>query len=117
MAESLIRWTKGDKIKLGKAIAQFNKKRNELISDENALYFPDEIEYQEAKRNITTRREFNRYINMIKRFQQEDATDLYTTKAGEQMTKWTRRELGRLASTVKRRATIELKKLNTAKLR
>lgn len=93
MAESLIRWSRKDTAKLSYAIRQFNKKRNELISDENALYFPDEIEYKEAKRNITTRREFNRYLNMIKRFSKEDATELYTTKAGEQMTKWTRREL------------------------
>ena len=117
MAESLIKWRRKDIAKLSYAIRQFNQKRNELLTDENELYFPSEIEYQEAKRNITTRREFNRYLNMIKRFQEEDATDLYVNKAGEEMTKWTRRELGRLAKTVKQRATNELKKLNTPKPR
>lgn len=93
MAESLIRWSRSDYAKLGRAVSEFNKKRNRLINEENNLYFPKQINYQEAKANITTRKEFNRYVNMIKRFQEEDATNLYVNEAGEEMTLWTRKEL------------------------
>ena len=41
-----------------------------------------------------TRRELNRIINSLRRFKKEGAEELYTTQAGEQMTKWERRELG-----------------------
>lgn len=112
MAESLIKWKRGDYAKLGRAISKFNKKRNELINEENKLYFPKEIDYKEAKANITTRREFNRYVAMIKRFQEEDATVLYTNEVGEEMTEWTHNELKRLATTVKQRASRKIKELN-----
>ena len=37
--------------------------------------------------------ELNRVINSLKRFSKEGAEDLYVTKAGEQITKWERKEL------------------------
>lgn len=68
MAHSQIRWKKGDFITLGKAVSAFNKKRNLLLSEDNKLYFPDEIDYKEVKNNITTRQELNRIIKSLKRF-------------------------------------------------
>lgn len=62
MADSQIRWKHGDYISLGKAVANFNKKINELKTEENALLLPDEISYSELKR---------RYINK-KRIKQTD---------------------------------------------
>ena len=50
MAEYQIRWKRGDYISLGKAVSQFNKKINELKSEENALLLPDEISYSQLKR-------------------------------------------------------------------
>lgn len=50
MADSQIRWKRGDYISLGKAVANFNKKINELKTEENALLLPDEINYSELKR-------------------------------------------------------------------
>ena len=47
MAQSQIRWKKGDFIKLGKAVSQFNRKINELQSEENKLYLPEIIDYTE----------------------------------------------------------------------
>lgn len=112
MAQGQIRWKQGDFIKLGKAVAQFNKKINELQSEENKLYLPEIIEYTEAKENITTRRELNRLINSLRRFQKEGAEDLYTTMAGENITKWERRELGIQAGIASRRIQKELDELN-----
>lgn len=112
MAESKISWKQGDFIKLGQAVARFNKKVNELNREEKKLYLPETINYKEAKENITTRRELNRLINSLRRFQREGAEDLYLTQAGEQISKWERRELGIQSRIAQTRLKAELKKLN-----
>lgn len=112
MAQSEIRWKRGDYIKLGKAVSDFNKKINELQTEENKLYLPEKIEYKEAKENITTRSELNRIINSLRRFKREGAEELYTTEAGEQITKWERRELGIQSRIAQTRLRLELKELN-----
>lgn len=113
MADSLIKWKRSDYIKLGKAVSDFNKKINKLNAEENKLYLPEKIEYKEAKENITTRRELNRLINSLRRFQKEGAEDLYTTQSGETITKWERRELGIQSRIAQIRLQNELKQLNT----
>ena len=110
--QSKIRWKHGDYIRLGKAVSDFNKKINELQAEENKLYLPDTINYTEAKENITTRSELNRLINSLRRFKREGAEDLYTTEAGEQITKWERRELGIQSRIAQTRLRAELKELN-----
>ena len=112
MADSKISWKQGDFIKLGQAVARFNKKVNELNREEKKLYLPETISYTEAKENITTRRELNRLINSLRRFQREGAEDLYTTQSGETMTKWERRELGIQSRIAQSRLQNELKSLN-----
>lgn len=112
MAQSEIRWKHGDYIRLGRAVSEFNRKINKLQTEENKLYLPDTISYQNLKENITTRQELNRMVNSLRRFQREDATELYTTQAGEQITKWERRELGIQTGIAKRRLNKELSKLN-----
>lgn len=112
MAQSQIKWKKGDFIRLGRAVSEFNKKINELQQEENKLYLPTPLAYQNVKENITTRQELNRQINSLRRFQKEDAGDIYTTEAGMIMTKWERRELGIQIGIAKRRLTKELQELN-----
>lgn len=112
MAESRLRWKRGDYIRLGRAVSDFNRKINKLQTEENKLYLPDTISYQNLKENITTRRELNRMVNSLRRFQRDDATELYTTQAGEQITKWERRELGIQSGIAKRRLNRELSQLN-----
>lgn len=112
MADSQINWRQGDLIRLGQAVARFNKKINELQAEDNKLYLPETISYTEAKENITTRRELNRLINSLRRFQREGAEDLYTTQSGESITKWERRELGIQSRIAQSRLRNELKTLN-----
>ena len=112
MADSKINWRQGDFIRLGQAVSRFNKKINELQAEENKLYLPETINYKEAKENITTRRELNRLINSLRRFQREGAEDLYKTQSGEEMTKWERRELGIQSRIAQSRLQNELKTLN-----
>lgn len=113
MAQSQIRWKRGDYVRLGQAVAQFNKKINALQSEERKLYLPETINYSEQKENITTRQELNRVINSLRRFNLEGAEDIYKTEAGEEITKWERQELGIQKGIVTRRLTQELKELNT----
>ena len=112
MADSQIKWRHGDFIRLGQAVSRFNKKINELQAEENKLYLPETISYREAKENITTRRELNRLINSLRRFQREGAEDLYKTQSGEEITKWERRELGIQSRIAQTRLRNELKSLN-----
>ena len=112
MANSQIRWKKGDYISLGKAVSNFNKKIRRLETEENKSYFPSEINYKEVKEGIKTRKELNRYINSLRRFSQEDATELYETEAGEKLTKWERKEIAQRQRIATRRLNKELKELN-----
>ena len=107
-----IRWKQGDYIKLGKAVAQFNRKRNELINEENSLYLPEEINYKEAKENITTRRELNRIIKNLKDFQKEGAETLYTTDAGEKITNWERNVVRNEVRSINRGINKRISELN-----
>lgn len=93
MANSQIRWKRGDFIRLGKAVSAFNKKINDLQREEKKLYLPETISFEKAKGEITTRAELNRFINSLRRFQREGAENLYITQAGEEITKWERKEL------------------------
>ena len=111
MAESRINWRQGDFVRLGRAVSEFNKKVNALQKEENKLYLPETIAYKEAKENITTRKELNRLINSLRRFQREGAEDLYKTQAGEEITKWERRELGIQSRITQTRLRAELKNL------
>ena len=115
MANSQIKWRKGDYISLGKAVSQFNIKINELQKEESKNYLPDILNYTDIKENITTRRELQRVINSLRRFKEEGAEDLYRTQAGEEITKWERRELGIESRTAQIRLTKELKNLYTPK--
>lgn len=111
MVDSRINWKRGDFVRLGRAVSDFNKKINELNKEERKLYLPEKIDYKEAKENITTRKELNRLINSLRRFQKEGAEDLYITGAGETITKWERRELGIQSRIAQTRLRAELKNL------
>lgn len=113
MAENQIKWRKSDYITLGRAVSNFNKKINALNAEGQKLYLPENITYQETKQNITSRRELNRVINSLKRFSREGAEELYTTQAGEQMTKWERKELGIQSRIAQVRLKKELATLET----
>lgn len=108
-----IKWRQSDYLTLGRAVAQFNKKINELNKEEQKLYLPELMNYLEVKQGITTRNELNRVIKSLRRFLKEGAEELYTTVAGEQMTKWERRELGIQSRIASKRLRQEIKELYT----
>ena len=75
MANSQIKWRKGDYIWLGKAVSQFNRKINELQKEESRNYLPDVLNYEDIKENITTRRELQRVIKSLRKYKEEGEED------------------------------------------
>ena len=112
MAQSRIKWRKSDYLQLGKAVKEFNRKIDKLQAMEEKSYLPSKIEYADAKENIVTRAELNRVLKSLRRFKMEGAEDLYTTKAGEEITRWERQELAIQSRITSTRLRNELKALN-----
>lgn len=95
-----IRWSKGDYIKLGKAVADFNRQVAANATEENRLYLPKQIDYQALKNDIKTRQGLNAYIQKLKRINMGDSFALETLEGGETITRYQRRELQRALATV-----------------
>ena len=105
MASNLIRWKRGDYVRLSRAVSNFNKRIKELQVDE-LDYLPDLKDYKEIKENIYSRAELNRIINSLKAINKENALDLYTTEAGVDITRWEAKEIKK----AKRRALTNITK-------
>lgn len=92
--ESLIRWKKGDYIRLGRAISKFNKTINEIEVDEKNV-LPELRNYKELKSSINSRKELNRVIKALNRATSENLTETRTYASGEELTKWEYNEVNR----------------------
>lgn len=105
MADSLIRWKKGDYIKLGKAVKEFNKKVKELQVDE-INYLPDLRDYKELKNSILSRKELNRILNSLRKFNAETSA-VKELPSGELLTEWEYKEIKKSQRRVINRLTKE----------
>lgn len=72
-----IKWKQSDYLQLGKAVARFNKKINELNKEERKLYLPETITYEQTKADIQSRKQLNNVINSLRRFTKEGAENLF----------------------------------------
>lgn len=90
--DSLIRWRRGDYIKLGQAVSRFNKIINELDTDERD-FLPDLKEYKEIKEHITSRKELNRVIKSLRKVNTENLLNTKILESGEEISKWEYQEL------------------------
>ena len=103
--DSLIRWKKGDYIKLGQAISRFNKIINELEVDEKE-YLPELKDYKELKEHINSRKELNRVIKSLRNANIENLLNTRSLDSGEEISRWEYSELNK----AKRRALNNLAK-------
>lgn len=111
----MMKWTKSDAIKLGKAIAEFNRAIKELESELNKIYLPESKEYKDVRQEIITRSDFRKVVNSMKRFSKYDTSaDLVTLPNGEIMTRWEKRELDYAKAGLLRKVNAEMKKIETA---
>lgn len=85
--ESLIRWKRGDYIRLGRAISRFNQTINEIEVDEVDI-LPKTRNYQELKSSIKSRKELNRVINALNRANVHNLTTKHTFESGEEVSTW-----------------------------
>lgn len=111
-----IKWRKEDKEELAREVRRFNAKRTRLIKKNPAYaeYLPDKLSVKELKSNISTRKEFNRTLNSVKRFMRKGAETPIETKGGVKTTKYEKKELGLKLRLVNQRRTIERKKANVS---
>lgn len=92
--DSLIRWKRGDYIKLGQAVSRFNKIINELDVDERR-YLPDLKDYKEIKEHINSRKELNRVLKALRSANIENLLETKTFESGEVVSKWEFKELNK----------------------
>ena len=92
--DSLIRWKRGDYIKLGQAVSRFNKIINSLDTDERD-FLPELKNYQEIKEHITSRKELNRVIKSLRRVDTENLLNTKILESGEEISKWEYQELNK----------------------
>ena len=92
--DSLIRWKKGDYIRLGRAISKFNKIINEIEVDEKDV-LPELRNYKELKSSINSRKELNRVINALNRANIDTLTQTREFASGEEVTRWEYNEINK----------------------
>lgn len=107
-----IRWDKSATTTLSKAVASFNRKINEIKTEENKNILPENLNYKEVKENIKSRNELYRYIKSLKKFRDEGAENIVTLESGEQLTEWEYQELKQLRKNAKTRITKNLNKID-----
>ena len=90
-----IRWSKSDYVRLGKAVADFNRQISANTTAENKLYLPKEIDYKALRDEIKTRQGLEAYIQQLKRINLGDSFALETLEGGQVVTRYQRRELQR----------------------
>ena len=100
-----IRWSRSDYIKLGKAVSSFNKTVGNLSN--SGIVLPDLLNYNDLKSGITTRKELNRLIGSLKRFQ-NPMQQVGVSLEGFEVTKWELTEVKKAKRRAERRLTREL---------
>ena len=104
--DSLIRWKRGDYIKLGQAVSRFNKIINELEADERE-FLPELKDYKEIKEHITSRKELNRVINSLRRVNEENLLKTKILASGEEISKWEFQEVNKARKRAYRNLALE----------
>lgn len=90
--QSQIRWQRGDYVKLGRAVSEFNKKIQRLEQEQGSLGLPELIDYKSLKSDITTRKELNRQLQLLRSFKEEGMEELVQLH-DETVTVWEQRQI------------------------
>ena len=90
-----IRWKQGDYIRLGRAVAEFNREIAKNETETNKLHLPQTIDYRTLRDRIQTRQGLNAYINSLKRIKLPGAFNIEKLENGELITTYEKRELER----------------------
>lgn len=122
-----IKWREQDEKELRRVVRNFNDKLRRLVkkNPENSNILPqfwnektqeyeNRITLDQIKELIATRQDYNRQLNMLKRFSRRGAEQIVETGSdyGARTTKWQEQEQKRLVQTINRRRKARLDTLN-----
>lgn len=114
-----IKWREQDEKELRRVVRNFNDKLRRLVKEnpentnilpqfwnEKSQEFESRITVQSLRELIQTRADYNRQLNMLKRFSKrgaEEIVDAPTNEYGARTTKWQKSEMSNMARIVNRR--------------
>ncbi len=105
-----IRWRKADNADLSRTVKIFNAKITRLVNNGiSPEILPNKISVKEIRKQIRTRREFNRNINSLMRFSRRGAEDAVPLESGHTITKWQKREISIKLSSINSARTYKRK--------
>ena len=122
-----IKWREQDEKELRRVVRNFNDKLRRLVKknpansnilpqfwNEKTQEFENRITIDQIKELIATRQDYNRQLNMLKRFSRRGAEQIVETGSdyGARTTKWQEQEQKRLVQTINRRRKARLDTLN-----
>jgi len=105
MAVHQMRWSDKDVNEMYRIVKNFNQKVTYHFknSPKKRGYLPSKVSIKDIKKNVTTRKDFNRILNHYERFSRSGQEEIITTKGGTTTTKWRLKE----AKTAKRIKNIQ----------
>lgn len=122
-----IKWREQDEKELRRVVRNFNDKLRRLVKknpansnilpqfwNEKTQEYENRITLDQIKELIATRQDYNRQLNMLKRFSRRGAEQIVETGSdyGAKTTKWQEQEQKRLVQTINRRRKARLDTLN-----
>lgn len=127
-----IKWREQDEKELRRVVRNFNDKLRRLVKEnpenqnilpqfwnEQTQQFESRVTIQNLKELIQTRADYNRQLNMLKRFGRRGAEEIIeapTNEYGARTTKWQKYEMARMAQIVNRRRRERLENLENVKM-
>lgn len=127
-----IKWREQDEKELRRVVRNFNDKLRRLVKEnpenqnilpqfwnEQTQQFESRITAKNLKELIQTRADYNRQLNMLRRFGRRGAEEIIeapTNEYGARTTKWQKSEMARMAQIVNRRRRERLENLENVKM-
>lgn len=109
-----IKWRKSDEKELKRVVKNFNAKLNRIAkkNPEVVNYLPDKISFADLRDTISSRKEFNRELNSLKRFTKRGSETIVEAKeSGLKVTKWEKNEVALQVAIINRERTRKRKLL------
>ena len=127
-----IKWREQDEKELRRVVRNFNDKLRRLVKEnpenqnilpqfwnEQTQEFESRVTIKNLKELIQTRADYNRQLNMLRRFSRRGAEEIIeapTNEYGARTTKWQKYEMARMAQIVNRRRKERLENLENVKM-
>lgn len=109
-----IKYDKKLNYEIKKTISNFNRKVRRLQSQERQ-FTPSQLTKAELTKDIRNRRELERKLNELKRFNKRGSEEIVTTKGGIKLTRYELENLKRKSARAKYNLTREINRLSTTK--